>query len=358
MKYYLQVYIELFQKSSITFLLLLSTIFGIQISSAQTKDSLDNLVFALNNEWKPSHSESYKQFTCFGKNKSFCQLTIYKAQPSSGNKTLDFETEWKELIEKNFSVFTLASPSVLKSSKGVFYQRLGAKAVAKDGSKYYVQLNVYDCGNAIQSVIAVSGTQKQLQQYDSTWQKLISSVKKNTITTSVITNTPGTLPADKTIVGTWHKSSGSPTAYTNGVLTNLAYSGYAKGEYNFQADGTYTFQGESWSGYYNSTEFRLTDEKGSFTVNGNTLQLHPLKSLYRVVNSEGVLKSSQNLPLDKRTYTWKTHYYEGLNETSLILTAKKENPVDGGFSSSEIFPSSFIYDPGKKLEFRFLPYKF
>lgn len=325
---------------------------------AQTKDSLDNIVFAVSNDWKPSHSESFRQYTFYGKDKSFCQLTIYKAQPSSGNKTIDFQNEWKELIEKNFSVFTLASPALLKNSKGASFQRLGAKAVGSDGNKYYVQLNVYDCGNSIQSVIAVSGTQKQLQQYDSSWQNLITGVKKNATGISNAVTTNAITPSDKTIVGTWGKSSSSPSAYTNGVLTNLGYSGYTKGEYNFKADGNYTFQGESWSGYMNSTEYRLIDEKGSFTVNGNTLQLTPSKSLYRVVNGEGVLKSSQALPLDKRIYTWKTHYYEGLNETSLILTANKENAVDGGFSLSELFPNSFIYDPGKKLEFRFLPYKF
>lgn len=356
MKYLLQVYTELLPKASIRFLLL-STIF-VQTTRAQIKDSLDNLVFAVNNDWRLSHSESYKQFTFYGKDKSFCQLTVYKAQPSSGNKTTDFQTEWKELVEKNFSVFTLASPMLKKSSKGIPYQRLGAKAVGSDGNKYYVQLNVFDCGNSIQSVVAVSGTQKQLQGYDSAWQKLITGIKKNTATTSAIVNTQSVPPTDKTIVGSWHKSASSPSAYTNGVVTNLAYSGYTKGEYNFQTDGSYTFQGESWGGYMNSTEYRLIDEKGSFTVTGNTLQLTPSKSLYRVVDEEGILKSSQNLPLDKRTYTWKTHYYEGLNETSLILTATKENAIDGGFSQTSLFPNSFIYDPGKKLEFRFLPHKF
>lgn len=357
MKHLFQIYNRFLPKGPSQLFLVISASFGLQTSVAQTKDSLDNLVFAVSTDWKPTHSESYKQYTFYGKDKSFCQLTIFKAQPSSGNKTTDFQNEWKELVEKNFSVFTLASPTVI-NNKGVSFQRLGAKAVGADGNKYYVQLNVYDCGSAVQSVIAVSGTQKSLQQYDSLWQKLIAGVKKNKATTPTVVTTQSTPPADKTIVGTWGKSSSSPSAYTNGVLTNLAYSGYTKGEYNFKADGSYTFQGESWGGYMNSTEYRLTDEKGSFTVNGSTLQLIPSRSLYRVVNGEGALKSSQTLPLDKRTYTWQTHYYEGLGETSLILTTAKENAVDGGFSQSSVFPNSFIYSPGKKLEFRFLPHKF
>jgi hypothetical protein len=517
------------------------------ITKAQITDSLDNLIYTVSSDWKPSHSESYKQFTFYGKDKSFCRFAIYKAQPSSGNKTTDFENEWKALVEKNFSVFTLASPTVLKNNKGVSFQRLGAKAVGKDGNKYYVQLNVYDCGNAIQSVIAVSGNQKQLQQYDPLWQSLITGVRKNKMTPSSVTTVTSTstepvAPADKTILGRWgktynpmlpytndqsinlafsgykrtqyifksdgtysfqgeawggkengykhrlknekeyglideagtyqitgkqltispaknmyrvvekdgkllrsetfplqkrtytwqryynpgmeenilvltadkenemdgefssfeaavsfpksygyslnknmfftflpldlsvaantstnidtklagiwHKSSGSPSAYTNGVLTNLSYSGYTKGEYHFKTDGTYIFQGESWSGYYNSNEYRLIDEKGVFAVNGNQLNITPSASLYRVVDSDGNLKKSEKLSLDKRTYIWQTHYYEGLQETALVLTAKKENAIDGGFASSTQFPDSFIYSPGKKLEFRFQPYKF
>lgn len=345
-------------RRSVQLLLLLSAIFGLQISVAQTKDSLDNLVFAVSNDWKPSHSESYKQFTFYGKDKSFCQLTIFKAQPSSGNRTTDFQTEWKELVEKNFSVFTLASPTVI-NNKSVSFQRLGAKAVGADGNKYYVQLNVFDCGSAVQSVIAVSGTQKQLQVYDSAWQKLIAGIKKNIATAPTVVTTQSTPPADKTIVGIWGKAASGPPQYDAlGNLVNLVDNGYNKGKYNLKSDGTYTFQGESWGGYFNSEEFHLTDEIGNYTVKGNQLVISPIHGIFRTVKRDGSVKKSQKLSLEKRIYTWQKHYYSGINETSLILTTDKENMVDGGYSQSELFPNSFIYSPDKVLEFRFLPYKF
>ena len=138
------------------------------------------------------------------------------------------------------------------------------------------------------------------------------------------------------------------------MLTNLAYSGYTKGEYNFKADGTYNFQGESWGG---SSEFRLIDESGTYLVSDNKLSIMPSKSLYRVVDGDGKLKKSENIPLKKRNYSWQKYFYEGLDETHLILSGEKENAIDGGYSAVAQFPNSFDYSPGKKLEFRFLPLK-
>jgi len=159
---------------------------------------------------------------------------------------------------------------------------------------------------------------------------------------------------DSKIVGTWHRSSSSPSQYVNGTLTNLGYSGYTKGEYNFNADGTYYFQGESYGG---SSDFRLIDESGTYSVNNNTLTISPKKSIYRVVDGDGKLKKSENLSIAKRSYTWQNYFFEGLNENALILSGQKENAIDGGYASNSLFANSFIYSPGKKLEFRFLPLK-
>lgn len=505
---------------------------------AQTTDSLDNIVYQIPVAWQSNKQSTYTELKFIDNSKkTFCQLVIYAAQPASPDKKADFQNEWKELVEKNFSVVTLAEPKNFKTESGNSFLRLGANAIDKSGNKYYVQLNVFDCGKSIQSVIAVSNNQKQLQQYDSLWQSVILKVKANSsgyvkndndkipsgvgsiligrwgktynpmlpytsdqfvnlafsgykrteyvfnadgtytfqgenwggkengyrfrlknekeyglidengtyelkgnqiiinplknqyrivekngkllrtesfglqkrsytcttyynpgmqetilVLTTTKTNeidgefssfepavsypnsygyardknmfftfspmeTKVTTTVNSPVIGHWHKSSSSPSAYVNGKISNLAYSGYTKGEYNFRQDGSYSFQGESWSGYYNSEEYRLIDEKGLFTVNGNKLIITPTASLYRIVDRNGNIKKSEKLSLVNRNYSWQTHYYEGLQETALILTGAKENPVDGGFSSVTGFPDSFIYSPGKKLEFRFQPFK-
>jgi hypothetical protein len=325
-------------------------------SYAQTTDSVDNIVLKVPASWQVSRQQTFTQYTLFDKNiKSFCQLTIYQQQPSTNNKQKDFENEWKELIEKNFTMVTLVKPVAMKDKKGNSFLRYGASGVAGDGNKYFVQLNMYDCGASIQSVIAVSGTKEHLSRYDSLWQGLITKVKRqNTSTVNAANNNTAPAAIDAKLIGSWEKTSSSPSAYTNGVLTNPGYAGYTKGRYDFRQDGTYVFQSESSS---NSTEYRLIDEKGTYAISGNKLTISPSNSLYRVVDDKGKLKKSEKIPANKRTYTWQTHYFEGLQETALILGAGKENVIDGGFSVNEAFPNSFIYSPGKTIEFRFLPLK-
>lgn len=335
--------------------------------SAQTVDSVDNIILRIGKQWEIKKEATFTLITYFDNpKKSFCQLAVYNAMPATKNKKQDFQTEWAELIEKNFTVFTLAQPATLKTKSGTAFQRLGAKATDKNGNPYYVQLNIYDCGNFYQSVVAVSTSQKQLQSYDSLWQGLITKINKNKSgsTQSNVTTTTTTAPSidpsttttisSTELVGSWGKSASSPSAYTNGVLTNLGYAGYTKGQYTFHENGKYIFQGESFGG---SSEFRLIDENGTYSVKNNSLVINPVRSLYRVVDGDGKLKKSQEIPLTKRTYTWQKYFFEGLNETDLILTSTKENAIDGGFSSHSMFPNSFIYSPGNKLEFRFLPLK-
>jgi hypothetical protein len=316
---------------------------------AQTKDSIDHIVFSVPKDWESLSTESYRQLTFHNKDKTFCQLVIYQTQPSSGNKQTDFNTEWKELIEKNFTVLTFASPLNLKTKKGSSFQRLGAKATDQNGNKYYVQLNVFDCGNSIQSVIAVSNTQKDLQRYDSLWQSLIINIKQNKAGSSVTVNTPVSAEG-KTIVGKWAKSASSLPQYQNGVLVNLVNAGYHKGQYDFKANGTYTFHGES---QFSSNDFALTDEKGTYTVTGNQLNLSPASSYTRKVDLNGTLKKTEQLPLTKRTYRWALHYFEGIQETNLVLSAVAENMLDGGYGSSSQFPNSFLYSREFIPEWRF-----
>jgi hypothetical protein len=168
------------------------------------------------------------------------------------------------------------------------------------------------------------------------------------------------------LVGRWGKSQSVVGAYANDIATNLAFSGYKKGEYNFKADGTYTFQGENWGGQVHNQEFGLKNEKewglideiGSYQVNGNQLIITPTKNIYRIVEENGGLKKSGSLGLESRSYTWQTYYAVGMEENRLVLSASGTNKVDGEFSTYEpavSFPNSFCYTSNKKMFFKFQP---
>ncbi len=334
---------------------------------AQIIDSVDNIVLKIPKEWQINKQPTFRELLYIDKNKkTFCQLAVYNATTATTDKKADFQNEWKELVEKNFSVSSLSEQVLLKTKSGNSIQRLGAKAIAKNGNQYYVQLNVYDCGPTIQSVMAVSNNQQAMQLYDSLWQSLITTVKKDKISTPLPTTTNP--PANKVFITKWGKSDNPIGAYSKDIGVNLAFSGYKRCEYDFKPDGTYTFQGENWGGKANANKFKLNDEKeyglidetGTFQVSGDQLIITPTKNVYRVVQADGKIKRTETLGLSKRTYTWQTYYAIGMEETRLILTASKPNIIDGDFSSFEpavSYPNSFCYILGKKMFFTYLPLK-
>ncbi|MGB8192371.1 MAG: hypothetical protein WCF67_10655 [Chitinophagaceae bacterium] len=348
-------------------------IFWTLLAYAQTVDSIDNIILKIPVSWQINKQASFTELKYFDSNKrGFCMLAVYNAVAAPGDKKAAFQTEWRELIEKNFSVSTTAGPVTLKTKSGNSFQRSGSDATDKGGNQYYVQLNVYDCGPTVQSIMAISNSRKQLELYDSLWQSLIVGIKKQKINPGTTTNTPSATtsaklpPANVIFTARWGKSEAPIGAYSNDGLVNLAFSGYKRCEYNFKPDGTYTFQGENWGGQVNSQKFRLKndkeygliDEVGTFKVSGNQLVITPSKNVYRVVTKDGKVQRTESLGLQKRTYTWQTYYAIGMEETRLVLTASKPNTIDGDFSTYEpavSFPDSYCYVLGKKMFFTFQP---
>jgi hypothetical protein len=153
------------------------------------------------------------------------------------------------------------------------------------------------------------------------------------------------------IVGAWSKSASSPWGLDPGsMMTN---AGYYKGLYQFKADGSYSFKGESWGGYSRSDEFWTIEESGSYSVNGESLTVSPRASTATLRNRAGVVKKSQNNQLEKVTYKWKLHYFEGIGETNLVLQTTQQTLRDGSFAGNSAFPNSYLYSQGNKLEWRF-----
>lgn len=153
------------------------------------------------------------------------------------------------------------------------------------------------------------------------------------------------------IVGVWSRSASSPWGLSPGaVMTNV---GYYKCQYRFRPDGTYTFKGESWGGYARSEEFWTIEESGSYEVSGNTLIISPSKSTATLRNRAGTVQRSQNNRLEKVTYRWQLHHFEGINETQLVLQPPGETTRDGGFASNSSFPNSYLYSLKLVLEWRF-----
>jgi hypothetical protein len=153
------------------------------------------------------------------------------------------------------------------------------------------------------------------------------------------------------VVGVWSKSASSPWGTSPGAVATNA--GYYKGQYQFKADGSYSFKGESWGGYSRSDEFWTIEETGTYSLDGNSLTVSPAKSTATLRNGAGVVKQSKNNQLEKTTYGWSLHFFEGIGETNLVLRPARQTTRDGGFSANSDFPNSYLYSQNGNIEWRF-----
>lgn len=153
------------------------------------------------------------------------------------------------------------------------------------------------------------------------------------------------------VVGVWSKSASSPWGTSPGAVATNA--GYYKGQYQFKADGSYSFKGESWGGYSRSDEFWTIEEAGTYSVDGDSLTVSPAKSTATLRNGAGVVKQSKNNQLEKTTYGWSLHFFEGIGETNLVLRPARQTTRDGGFSANSDFPNSYLYSQNGNIEWRY-----
>ena len=170
----------------------------------------------------------------------------------------------------------------------------------------------------------------------------------------------GVEAAKLTLAGPQIKLQGdaeSPAAATNNKLigawtaaASAQYSGVMRLRYVFNADGTYTFKAERSS---TMQRWWTTEESGTFTVNGDSLTITPKVSKATLRNLNGVVQETKANPLERVTYKWTTHFFEGIAETNLVLEPPQPTNRDGVLGSNSRFPKAYLYTQGDKLEWRF-----
>ena len=65
------------------------------------------------------------------------------------------------------------------------------------------------------------------------------------------------------------------------------------------------------------------------------------------------MKETRANALEKVTYKWTTHYFEGIGETNLVLQPPSATNRDGILGGNSLFPNAYLYTQGDRLEWRF-----
>ena len=120
--------------------------------------------------------------------------------------------------------------------------------------------------------------------------------------------------------------------------------------YIFNADGSYSFKSER---SYQTQKWWTVEESGSYSVNGESLTITPRTSKATLRNLNGVVQETRPNQLEKVTYKWTTHFFEGIGETNLVLQPPAPTNRDGVLGSNSRFPNAYRYTQGDRLEWRF-----
>ena len=127
-------------------------------------------------------------------------------------------------------------------------------------------------------------------------------------------------------------------------------NGHFRLRYIFNADGSYSFKSER---NHTAQRWWTIEESGAYSVSGDTLTITPQTSKATLRNLDGVVQETRANPLEKVTYKWTTHFFEGIGETNLVLQPPAATSRDGVLGSNSRFPNAYLYTQGDKLEWRF-----
>jgi hypothetical protein len=272
---------------------------------------------------------------------TFCQLNLYDLRRMTDTAEKEIAVEWKNVVERNFTASDVKAGSVGKSKT---LEYLPISASAKIGASEFAIIHyIVMPPQAVSSVLLVSNNTASVAK--------CAAIAKTFIESLVVeTQAPAATPTNTggSVVGRWATSS-SDSNTAGGGTTN----GSTRRQYTFAADGTYRYHSESSGGTYRANDYRLVDEVGTFAVDGDTLTIDP-KTATETLRSRDSEKTSK-LALEKVSYRWQRHYFEGIKEWNLVLTVGKPTVRDGAFASNDRFPSSYLLSDTYKPDWKFPP---
>jgi len=290
------------------------------------------------------------------KNNSWCQISIVKSTTSKGNIDQDFESEWKELIVKNYKPTEAPQLYEVKEADARLPARDGTDGNDKVGQGWKIKTGgtkfTFNNSDAIAMLTTMSGFNRCVsitaatnsEDYLKDIEALLVSVdlKKPEIITQ---QTPVNNDDKNSVTGTWGISASDQSSYA----MNNGINGYISRQYTFNANGTYHFYIKTFQ--YVLDKLLLTKENGTYQINGNNITINPQYSVIQSWSKKngadnwGKLLTTQNITLEKKTYQFTKHYFSGVQVWSLVLQADNPTKRDGPFNGGTAFSNAWLYSP-------------
>ena len=314
--------------------------FATVISFAQ-KETFDIVSFTppkniSGKEWKKETADNILAYTLINaQNNSWCRINIVKSTTSQGSIEKDFESEWNQLIVRNYKPTEAVQLDTIKETEG-WKIKSGVTKFNFNNNEAIALLTTASGYNRCVSIVVTTNS----EDYTKDIEGLLGSVELQKQISITDDNS-------KLILGTWSKSGSAYEVYGDPVSHGNA--GYTKSQYSFHANGTYDFVAKTFRS--SNEKILLIKETGTYQFSDNNLSINPEKSLIEAwtkkdgTDNYGTLVSTQNRKLEKVTYVITRHYFTGIQQWNLVFQTDKPTLRDGPFSNNKSYENAWYYVP-------------
>jgi hypothetical protein len=290
------------------------------------RQTFDLATFMPPKSWKKQLSENAiqlsKEDTAKG---TYCLIILYKAVPGTEASRENFDLAWTSLVKE---MVTVSSEPEMQNPemKNGWETQSGYASFEGENGKGIVMLATATGSDKMVNMLILTNTDVYQKEMGS----FVKSISLKEITAPArASSQPGNTNGSP-IINSWTAVGSDQDSYSvkNGV------AGYIRRQYIFNSNGTYRHIIKTFS-YF--SDLLLTQESGTYTINGNTITVTPQQSIIESWSKKdnrdawGKRLSSQKAPLEKTTYQFTIEYIASINETQLILQTGKATKRDGHF---------------------------
>jgi hypothetical protein len=312
-------------------------ILGCSINAFAQKESFDLATYTPPEAWKKQLSEGSIQFIREDSARNiYCIISLLKSVPGTADPKENFTRSWETLIKDKVKP-TLNPEIQTDTSQQEWDIATGYSPFERDSEKGVVILVTSTGFGKMMNLIMLTNT----DVYESDMSRFLESVSLSK------PEQPALPQANDNAVfsGIWLKTSGVHEKYGDAVSHGNA--GYTTYQYEFNSNGTYKFYTKTFRS--SSSNLLLVRESGTYAITANKLTITPQKSIIEAWTKKGGtdkwgrLLSTQKRPLEKVSYQFTNHYFEGIDQWNLVLQSGKVTKRDGPFSTNTTFNNAWYY---------------
>ena len=226
-----------------------------------------------------AHDQSVEMTKIDQKNRTFCQLGLYRAQTALGTAAQDIDAEWKAVVEKQFRVNGAANTRPFPIPGAPDSVARIAETSTTAAGKMTTLLVVLRFPSRYVGVLFNASNMAAAERCQPDMATLVSSVKLNAAAPPVQT-TPAVISGTSP-VGAWEKVVGSTPPMRYNAFTKQWEYNYAAASlqfkqiyrFRFEPNGQYTYELDAVD--YNRSQQTLIVERGTYILASGAIQFRP-----------------------------------------------------------------------------------